>query len=491
MPTTLDLLTEKYNPNNIAYYFWKISQVPRQSGHEEKISNFLVDFAKEQSLSYIQDKVGNVIIYKPAAPGYENLAPVILQGHMDMVCEKVPTSTHNFSTDPLELIIKEDFLMANGTTLGADDGISLAYGLAILADTTLSHPALEVVFTVSEETDFTGVANLDYSLLKGKELINIDSSNDQRLTVSSAGGASFMLTQTLNCMPISQEYTTLSVEIDGGIGGHSGEDIHRQRANAIIELATSLSNLKTYISTDKIELIAINGGAASNAIPRSAQAIIAIPHNELSKINVWLSFEQKKLKERYQHSDPHISLSIAPLITSQLPMNHICKNELLSLLLSVPVGIIKKDATIQDFILTSNSIGCIKTVENSITIFGEIRSVDTKEANFVFQDIEAITNSMITITSHCLMTYPEWAFKKESSLRDKFQKARIHLLGTRAELEMVHAGLECSYFSQYMQDIDCISIGPTIYDLHTPQERMELTSFVTMWHILIEVLTMK
>ena len=153
MPTTLDLLTEKYNPNNIAYYFWKISQIPRQSGHEEKISNFLVDFAKKQNLSYIQDKVGNVIIYKSATPGYENLSPVILQGHMDMVCEKVPTSTHNFSTDPLELIIKEDFLMAKGTTLGADDGISLAYGLAILADATLSHPVLEVVFTVSEETD--------------------------------------------------------------------------------------------------------------------------------------------------------------------------------------------------------------------------------------------------------------------------------------------------------------------------------------------------
>lgn len=494
MTSVLEQLKKDYNPHNIAKYFYDISQIPRNSGDEEQISNFLLQWAKDHNLDVLQDQSLNIIIRKPATKGYEKEPTLILQGHMDMVCQKTPTSKHNFEKDPLKLYIDGDFLKAKDTTLGADDGVSMAYGLAVLAATDLSHPPLEVVFTVSEETSFKGVENLDYNQFRGRRLINLDSCSENRITVSSAGGISFTIQENFEREPIKKGYIPYRLEISGLTGGHSGEDIHKKRANAIILLGEILYTIHRSMIFEWCQVISIDGGNASNAIPREVVVNLLVKPDSIDKLNVMISDLISTYYRQFNETETNMKITWFPL--KEIPFNkgaiaYKYFIDLIMTLVSIPQGVVKMHPTIEDFVEASSSLGIIKTEENIITMVGEIRSARQEDKEEIFSQILNLSHHLDSISAIKTMTYPGWEYQEISSFRDAAQEAFKAVYGHPAELEMIHAGLECSYFTERIPGMDCISIGPNNYDLHTPQEHLNLNSFVKIWKVLVHLLRIK
>lgn len=465
--------------NKVFHYFEQLNKIPRGSGNEKAVSDYTVDFAKSLGLEVIQDSKNNVIIKKPASSGYENAAPVIIQGHLDMVCEKNADVVHDFEKDPIKVIYDGDFIHAEGTTLGADDGIAVAMAMAVLSDNTLAHPPIEAVFTTDEETTMSGASALDISLLNGRRLINIDSEVEGIFTVGCAGGRK-------PAVHISTEYIAppfdsfARINVTGLTGGHSGIDIHKGRANANKVMSEILDN----IIDENCYLCMVSGGAKENAIPRESEAVVCCKY--IDDVRSRLSATAKEIKEKYISVDPDMEIRLEETEKYDKVLSSETACNFINTVKEIPNGIIAMDAEL-NMVKTSNNIGVVKTLENEIGIFCAVRSAVTAEKLAVYDEIVSIGNKYKGKTTY-RGDYPAWEYKPKSELRDMLVRIYTEMFGKSPVIETVHAGLECGIISQKVPDMDMVSIGPNLYDIHSPMERASISSIERMWDFLAEIL---
>ena len=481
---------EKLYPEKVFHYFAEISKIPRASKKEKEISDWLVKFAKERKLKVIQDEHYNVIIKKKATEGYEDFSPLILQGHMDMVWEKNKDTEFDFSTQGIELVIDGDFLKANGTTLGADNGIAIAYALAILDSDDIKHPALEVVITTDEEDGMSGVANLDFDEFDGKTLINLDTEEYGEVYVSSAGGTRTETKFIFETKKIGNGYTPISIEVKGLSGGHSGAEIHKNLGNSIKILSEVLYHLsKRY----EMSLIHIDGGGKVNAIPREAVAEIAVKLDgdsidEFKKL-AELAFEN--ILKDFKVSDKSPILVIEKIEEKNLGISLGDTLNIINFLHEVPNGVLEMSKHIEGLVETSINIGFISTeiVDGNvkIKIKSLARSMANDPLNKLVEEVTDLTrkhDANIKIAA----SNPSWEYKEDSKIRELIAKSFKEITGNEPVIKAIHAGLECGVFTQNIKDADVVSIGPNIYGAHTPEERMDIKSVGETWEWLLKIL---
>ena len=481
---------EKLYPEKVFHYFAEISKIPRASKKEKEISDWLVKFAKERKLKVIQDEHYNVIIKEKATEGYEDFSPLILQGHMDMVWEKNKDTEFDFSTQGIELVIDGDFLKANGTTLGADNGIAIAYALAILDSDDIKHPALEVVITTDEEDGMSGVANLDFDEFDGKTLINLDTEEYGEVYVSSAGGTRTETKFIFETKKIGNGYTPISIEVKGLSGGHSGAEIHKNLGNSIKILSEVLYHLsKRY----EMSLIHIDGGGKVNAIPREAVAEIAVKLDgdsidELKKL-AGLAFEN--ILKDFKVSDKSPILAIEKIEEKNLGISLGDTLNIINFLHEVPNGVLEMSKHIEGLVETSINIGFISTeiVDGNvkIRIKSLARSMANDPLNKLVEEITDLTrkhDANIKIAA----SNPSWEYKEDSKIRELIAKSFKEITGNEPVIKAIHAGLECGVFTQNIKGADVVSIGPNIYGAHTPEERMDIKSVGETWEWLLKIL---
>ena len=481
---------EKLYPEKVFHYFAEISKIPRASKKEKEISDWLVKFAKERKLKVIQDEHYNVIIKKKATEGYEDFSPLILQGHMDMVWEKNKDTEFDFSTQGIELVIDGDFLKANGTTLGADNGIAIAYALAILDSDDIKHPALEVVITTDEEDGMSGVANLDFDEFDGKTLINLDTEEYGEVYVSSAGGTRTETKFIFETKKIGNGYTPISIEVKGLSGGHSGAEIHKNLGNSIKILSEVLYHLsKRY----EMSLIHIDGGGKVNAIPREAVAEIAVKLDgdsidEFKKL-AELAFEN--ILKDFKVSDKSPILAIEKIEEKNLGISLGDTLNIINFLHEVPNGVLEMSKHIEGLVETSINIGFISTeiVDGNvkIRIKSLARSMANDPLNKLVEEITDLTrkhDANIKIAA----SNPSWEYKEDSKIRELIAKSFKEITGNEPVIKAIHAGLECGVFTQNIKGVDVVSIGPNIYGAHTPEERMDIKSVGETWEWILKIL---
>ena len=481
---------EKLYPEKVFHYFAEISKIPRASKKEKEISDWLVKFAKERKLKVIQDEHYNVIIKKKATEGYEDFSPLILQGHMDMVWEKNKDTEFDFSTQGIELVIDGDFLKANGTTLGADNGIAVAYALAILDSDDIKHPALEVVITTDEEDGMSGVVNLDFDEFDGKTLINLDTEEYGEVYVSSAGGTRTETKFIFETKKIGNGYTPISIEVKGLSGGHSGAEIHKNLGNSIKILSEVLYHLsKRY----EMSLIHIDGGGKVNAIPREAVAEIAVKLDgdsidEFKKL-AELAFEN--ILKDFKVSDKSPILAIEEIEEKNLGISLGDTLNIINFLHEVPNGVLEMSKHIEGLVETSINIGFISTeiVDGNvkIRIKSLARSMANDPLNKLVEEVTDLTrkhDANIKIAA----SNPSWEYKEDSKIRELIAKSFKEITGNDPVIKAIHAGLECGVFTQNIKGADVVSIGPNIYGAHTPEERMDIKSVGETWEWLLKIL---
>ena len=464
-------------------YFSEISQIPRESKHEEKISAYLKEFAKERNLEVIQDEANNIIIKKEGTGLLKEAPIVILQAHMDMVCEKSLTSKHNFATDPIEWLVKDDYLYANETTLGADNGIGVAYALALLASQA-ELPPLEVVLTSDEETGMTGAKNLDLSQLKGKIFINLDTEEEGLFYLSCAGG-----NYTKLSLPIKyNEVEGLLVEINvcGLLGGHSGQEINKERANASKVLGRYLNCLaQEFINFNLVEII---GGTKTNVITREAKAKLVIANKDYEKIVTILNELNENLKVEYtpQDSDVHLEIEKHKEDSYQaMPLNDSLR--VVYALVLLPYGAFYHSQYLDDLVQTSANLGIVQTSTDSVLLGLSLRSSMDSQKQALIEQCDVVAK-VVGATIENSNFYPAWAYNQESRIKDLFSKEYQKLFKSDAKSMAIHAGLECGLFKEKLPDVDFISIGPDIQGAHTIEERVSISSTERTWQLLNAVL---
>lgn len=472
-------------PKEVFHYFEEICSIPHGSSHTELISKYLVNFAKERGLKYIQEECGNVIIFKEASKGYENAPTVILQGHMDMVCEKEEEACIDFWKDGLKLQVNGDYIFAEHTTLGGDDGIAVAYALAILASSEedIQHPALEAVFTVDEEIGMLGATALDASVLKGKMLLNIDSEEEGILTTSCAGGVVGEV--TLPFQPVEVEGISYELLIEGLNGGHSGVEIHKERGNANILMGRFLFEI-----SDKMGfgLSAISGGLKDNAIPRAARAVIWLDEENEELLNEVAENFEETIRREYRASDGNVTVKVHKLQDVQGEMIHPREKEMLIYILrNLPNGVQKMSVEIPGLVETSCNLGIVKTLEDSVQLQISIRSSVESEKRELSEKIRYLTEFL-----GCDYVengdYAGWEYNPDSELQKIMIEVYEKMYGKQPKVEAVHAGLECGILSAKLPGLQCISIGPDILDIHTPKERLSISSTRRVWEYVKAVL---
>ena len=456
-------------------FFEEFSVIPHGSGNTDKIADYLVSFAKERGLYCYRDEANNVLIKKSATPGYENRPTVILQGHTDMVAVSVPELDIDMTKDSIEIYRDGDFLKAKGTSLGGDDGVAVAYALAILGANDIPHPAIEALFTSDEEIGLLGAAAFDAARLEGKTMINLDSDAEGIFTVGCAGGV-----RTDILLPVKREAyegNKYMVTLSGLLGGHSGAEIHTGRGNAIKLLGEALSEL------DGLRLVDIYGGSADNAIPREATALVVTN----ADIKVSLAAKEIEIKERYKDIDPDLTITVRDADFDALPFCSESTVRALSLLTAIKTGVMTMSADIEGLVESSENIGIIKVNEEKLKITTSVRSSVDAEKNKLADIIKAIAEQHGAEFSK-RGDYPGWAFKKDSHLRDTCCEVYRELYEKDAKVVAIHAGLECGIFSGKIEGLDCISLGPDGYDIHTTEERLSISSTARVFDYLKAVL---
>ena len=474
---------ENCEPKRVFYYFEEICRIPHGSGNTKEISDYLVNFAKEHQLDFVQDEMNNVVIYKPATEGYENAPTVIIQGHMDMVCEKRPEVQHDFMKDGLNLSVENGYISANGTTLGGDDGIAVAYGLALLESTEIAHPALEVLITVDEEIGLLGAVGFDCSVLKGRRLINLDSEAEGSLWISCAGGLTG--TSHIPVKRIEAEGQKLTVKICGLAGGHSGAEIDKKRASANILMGRFLYELKKQVD---FELFTLEGGQKDNAITREASAGILAASEDTEKILAFADLCQKKLREEYAGSDENITITITEEGVSKEQILHPTSREkVLFYLMQVPFGVYKMSGTIEGLVETSANIGIVKLGDDELTASSSVRSSVEAARDALSDKVEYLTE-FLGGEYEVQGAYPAWEYRKDSPLRDKMVEVYEEMYGEKPKVVAIHAGLECGLFYKKMEGLDCVSLGPDMKDIHTSEEVLDIASTARVWEYLVKTL---
>lgn len=470
-------------PEKVFYYFEEICKIPHGSGNTKEISDYLVSFAKEYQLKYVQDESDNVVIYKDATPGYENAPVTILQGHCDMVAEKTPESTHDFNKDGLKLQVEGDYVTAENTTLGGDDGIAVAYMLAILADDTLKHPALECVITSDEEIGLLGAKAIDTSCLHGSYMINLDSEEEGSLLVSCAGGLTGTSTLPLTFQEFEGDRT--EVVIDGLLGGHSGGEIDKNRANANKLMARFLFTLGKQVD---FTIADITGGTKDNAITRKSEAVLVVNPEQKELVKEIAESLEKELRNEYRGTDGNISIRVENKGTVTMEaMSMASKEKVVFYLVNIPYGIEKMSGDIEGLVETSNNIGILHVENGCLVASSSVRSAKGSAKFFISDKIKYLTEFLggeYTVMGD----YPAWEFKKESKLQDLMVGVYEDMFHTRPDVRAIHAGLECGIFYDKLPGLDCVSFGPDMKDIHTTEEMLSISSTERMWNYLLKVL---
>jgi dipeptidase D len=471
--------------SEIFRYFEEISAIPRCSGSEKQISDYMVDFARKHNLEVIQDEAFNVIIKKPAAKGYENASTVILQGHLDMVCEKNKSTVHDFDKDPIKLKIVEDMIYAQGTSLGADNGIALAYALAILASKNIPHPSLEVLFTSDEENTMSGAPAVDAGKLKGKMIVNLDSEEEGKFLVSSAGGLKAKLVIPVKWEMPPQNLSTYRLCIEGLKGGHSGMEIDKGRGNANKLMGRLLNNIcKDY----ELHIADISGGLKSNAIPREAEVKLLTKGDNKLKLDAVIKELETVFKNELRTADPDVYITFES--TSDKVEKVFSKEtaeSVIAAMVLIPNGIQSMSMDIPGLVESSTNLGVVSTKGNEIWFINEIRSSVRSLKKSILNQVETlaqITKASVRIESE----YPEWEYNPQSKLRPLFASVYKRKYQVEPEIVAIHAGLECGVFMNKIDGLDAISLGPNMYDVHTPNEHLNITSTERVWELLLEVL---
>ena len=467
-------------PGAVFGYFEEICAIPHGSRNTKKISDYLVGFAQAHGLRYIQDEMNNVILFAPGTCGMEDHDPVILQGHIDMVCEKEAACPIDMTSEGLDVTHDGTCVFAKGTTLGGDDGIAAAMALALLSDNTIPHPPLEVVMTTEEEIGLLGATAIDLSPLKGRTLINLDSESEGVFTVSCAGGCTACIT-----LPVERRAVygpCIRLTVDGLKGGHSGADIHLKRANADKVMGEFLSRIQEIMP---LCLTSLTGGAKDNAIPRSCQATLVAMGINLERINDIAAALQEEIRANYDEPDATVqAFDVDALGGNSLSTESTAK--VISLLCSAPNGVQKWSADIEGLVQTSLNLGIAKLGDRFSATFS-VRSSVNSEKQEVLDQLKALAEMLEGSYSED-GEYPAWEYRKDSHLRDTMVRVYREMFGQEPKVEAIHAGLECGLFSQKLEGLDCVSIGPQMHDIHTTRERLEIASTERVWSFLLEVL---
>jgi dipeptidase D len=466
--------------------FEKVSSVPRGSKNETAIRNWLIEWAAEHNCTSKTDAAGNLVIYVPANQGYEDRPTLILQGHMDMVCQKTPESTHDFTKDPIQLIRDGDWIRANGTTLGADNGIGIALMMSLVEDESVKHPPLELLLTVEEEMGLTGADNLDPSLLSGKTLINVDSETEGVFTVGCAGGGSVNITLPVAWDSQKQNEVAFVLKVSGLQGGHSGEDINKFRTNANKLIARMLDFIQRDV---EIRLSALKGGTARNAIPRDAEAVFVCAKNNGALCKEKFSAIQATVQSELNKTETGLVLTLNEINSEPVRVISPAETQAaIRLLMALPHGVSSMSAKVPAFVETSNNIGVMELREDGLSIISNHRSA-------VFSRLEEITRRVETVAwlagakTERTKMFPPWQPNMESTLLKKCVETYRSVVEEDPKIELTHGGLECGIISDHCGGLDTISMGPTIKDLHSPEERLYVPSLVNTWEFLKTLLT--
>lgn len=472
---------EELEPQEVFHYFEEISQIPRGTFNTKAISDYCVKFAQDRGLEVIQDELNNVIIKKPGTEGYEESEPVIIQGHVDMVCEKTEVSDHDFMKDPLDLYVEDGFVKARDTTLGADDGIAVAIALALLDSDDIPHPPLEAVFTVDEEVGMGGAGGIDLTPLKGKMLINLDSEDEGTIIAGCAGGLSFCMN-----LPIGRKQVTgdcLEVTIRGLKGGHSGMEIDQQRGNANKLAGRLLNRLNQNMD---ISLADIQGGAKDNVIPSSCKFTIVVHDSVKAEMiienmtNIW--------KQEFGEDEPELDVVVTKTENAEKSvMSDMDMKKVIFFINNCQNGVYGFSRSLKGLVETSDNLGIVGTEENKVTFVLLIRSS-------VSSRLEEVKEAFVSWaeflggTFELSGAYPAWMYKENSRIRPIVAEVFEKVYGKVPNISTIHAGLECGLLSGKKPELDCVSFGPRMYDIHSVNERLDIASTWRMWNIIKEVL---
>ena len=468
-------------PAKVFHYFEEICAIPHGSGNTKAISDYLAAFAREHGLRYRQDSLNNIVIFQEGTCGMEACAPVILQGHMDMVCEKDADCPINMDTEGLDVTHDGDFVFAKGTTLGGDDGIAVAFALAILADTSIPHPPLEVVITVDEETGMEGATGIDLSDLKGRTLINIDSEEEGIFTVSCAGGARGTIALPVSRRAVDGPCVRLTVE--GLQGGHSGVEIHKNRANANKVMGEFLSRIQQLMP---LCLTKFSGGSKDNAIPRSCTATLVAMGSHIDRINGVAEQLEKEIKERYDEPDVRIYGDDVDAFGGNALSTELT-TKVIALLCAAPNGVQAWSKDIEGLVQTSLNLGIAQLEKEQLRLTFAVRSSVNQEKRELLSQLEKLAQFNDAAYSE-MGNYPAWEYRKESDLRDTMVSVYRQMFNKEPQVVAIHAGLECGILSDKLPGLDCVSIGPEMHDIHTSRERLGIASTKRTWEFLLEVL---
>ena len=471
---------EQLEPQGVFRFFEELCAIPHGSRNCQAVSDWCVEFAKERGLECHQDQAGNVIIIQEAAPGYEAAEPVILQGHLDMVCEKEPGCAKDMAREGLDLLVEDGYVRAKGTTLGGDDGIAVAMALAILDDQTIPHPRLEVVLTTDEEIGMLGAVALDASPLRGRKLLNLDSEAEGVFTVSCAGGS--MVRCALPVARAAWDGAALSVTVRGLAGGHSGTEIHKGRANACMALGRVLQAMG---EETELRLVTARGGGKDNAIPVEASAQVVVSDEAAARQAA--ERMAAALTREYAAADPGLRMEMAACGASETPMDKASTEKAVCMLTCLPNGIQAMSMDIPGLVQTSLNLGILTTEEDSLTATFCVRSSLGSQKEMLHRRLRTLM-AQLGGTVSISGDYPAWEYRQDSSLRDLMTEVFLEQYGRKPKIEAIHAGVECGILSGKLPGLDCVSVGPNLLDIHTPRERMEIASVQRVWRFVLEVL---
>lgn len=475
-------------PERVFYYFEEICKIPHGSGNVEQISNYLMDFAKKRGLCAVQDALKNVIIVKPAASGYEEEPAVILQGHMDMVAVKKPDCPIDMAVEGLRLKVDGDKIYAEGTSLGGDDGIAVAYALALLEADNLSHPKLEVVITVDEEVGMDGARGIDLSSLTGRTMLNLDSEEEGIFLTSCAGGA--RMECRLPMTVCEKEGLVCRISVEGLMGGHSGGEIHKGRGNANCLMGRILHSLASQLT---LHIKSMEGGLADNAIPRQTVCEVVLEKEKKNTFQELLLAMEDKIKKELASKDK--DFQITAVFTGEA--HTICADEkstrqAAAFLAALPNGVQAMSADVEGLVETSLNLGMAAYPEGSqeLRCTFSLRSCIESAKQALMEKVEAVT---LLAGGSCDVSgdYPGWAYRVHSPLRDKMVALYEEMYGEKPRLEAIHAGLECGILAAKLEDLDCISFGPNMENIHTTEETLSISSVARVWDYLVRLLAWK
>lgn len=467
--------------------FKKISSIPRCSKNEEQIMQWLTEWAEEKQFAVKKDAAGNMLISVPATEGYEQAPVIVFQGHTDMVCEKTTDSKHDFSTDPIEFVFDGDWLGADETSLGADNGIAVAIGLALATDETIAHPPLELLFTVDEETGLNGAKKLEAGFISGRILINIDSEAEGVFTVGCAGGRDAHIKLPMNYAPLPESFALFDLTVQGLRGGHSGIDIHKIRASANKLLTRALRYVKSELD---IQLVSFKGGTAHNAIAREATAVIACAPDATDSATQRIAAFEEIVKKEYALSEPALSITLSESALN--PKDYECLVEedlarMLNLITALPHGVADMSAAFDGLVETSCNLAKIETTATGLQLLTSQRSLVQSKLDDLVNKIEACSD-LAGATADSENDYPPWQPDLDSPLLKRCVEIYQSMFNQEPVVESIHAGLECAIIGSKYPGIDMISVGPTMKNPHSPDEALYLPSLIRLWEFLTELL---